>query len=138
MKILAIEWSQRQRSLALGELTSEKGLECLASVILEGIHDAALWDAFERWSEDFQLDAAEIQKVVVGLGPGSHAGVRHAIAAAYGWHLAKGCELLGLSSALVLACQAMDQRGWESIHVAIDAQRSEAALLSFTKGQKEG
>ena len=138
MKILAIEWSQRQRSLALGELTSEKGLECLASVILEGIHDAAIWDAFERWSEDFQLDAAEIQKVVVGLGPGSHAGVRHAIAAAYGWHLAKGCELLGLSSALVLACQAMDQRGWESIHVAIDAQRSEAALLSFTKGQKEG
>ncbi len=138
LKILAIEWSQRQRSLALGELTSEKGLECLASVILEGIHDAALWDAFERWSEDFQLDAAEIQKVVVGLGPGSHAGVRHAIAAAYGWHLAKGCELLGLSSALVLACQAMDQRGWESIHVAIDAQRSEAALLSFTKGQKEG
>ena len=65
----------------LGGAHFEKGLECLASVILEGIHDAALWDAFERWSEDFQLDAAEIQKVVVGLGPGSHAGVRHAIAA---------------------------------------------------------
>ena len=135
MNILAIDRSQRQRSLALGELTSEKGLECMASVILEGIHDGALWNAFERWSEDFQVEVADIQKVVVGLGPGSHAGVRYAISAAYGWHLAKGCELLGLNSALVLARQAMDQRGWESIHVAIDAQRSEAALLSFTKGQ---
>jgi len=110
----------------------------MASVILEGIHDGALWNAFERWSEDFQVEVADIQKVVVGLGPGSHAGVRHAISAAYGWHLAKGCELLGLNSALVLARQAMDQRGWESIHVAIDAQRSEVALLSFRKGQKEG
>jgi tRNA threonylcarbamoyladenosine biosynthesis protein TsaB len=44
-----------------------------------------------------------VDRVVVGLGPGSYAGVRIAIAAAMGLQAVWGCELVGIPSVAALA-----------------------------------
>jgi tRNA threonylcarbamoyladenosine biosynthesis protein TsaB len=43
-----------------------------------------------------------VDRIVVGLGPGSYAGVRIAIATAMGLQAALGCELLGVPSAVAM------------------------------------
>ena len=43
-----------------------------------------------------------VDRVVVGLGPGSYAGVRIAIATAMGLQAALGCELVGVPSAVAM------------------------------------
>ncbi len=49
------------------------------------------------------LDLAGVERIVVGLGPGSFAGIRSALAFAQGYALATGCEVLGMPSACALA-----------------------------------
>lgn len=53
------------------------------------------------WVE--KLDLADVGRIVVGLGPGSFAGVRTALAFARGYALGRPCEVLGLPSACALA-----------------------------------
>ena len=52
------------------------------------------------WAKD--LDVEGVERVVVGLGPGSFAGIRSALAFAHGLSLGGGCEVLGLVSAAAL------------------------------------
>ena len=53
------------------------------------------------WTKDVDLDGVE--RIVVGTGPGSFAGVRSAIAFARGCAIGRGCEVLGLPSPCALA-----------------------------------
>ena len=53
------------------------------------------------WVEQLDLDGVE--RIVVGTGPGSFAGIRSALAFAQGYALGKTCEVLGLPSACALA-----------------------------------
>ena len=51
-----------------------------------------------------KLDLSERpQRIVVGTGPGSFAGIRSALAFAQGYAIGSGCEVLGLPSACALA-----------------------------------
>jgi tRNA threonylcarbamoyl adenosine modification protein YeaZ len=50
-----------------------------------------------------ELDLEGVERIVVGTGPGSFAGIRAAIAFANGYRLATGCEVVGLPSACALA-----------------------------------
>lgn len=50
-----------------------------------------------------ELDMEGVERIVVGTGPGSFAGIRAAIAFARGYATARGCEVLGLPSACALA-----------------------------------
>ena len=54
-----------------------------------------------RWVETLDLEGVE--RIVVGTGPGSFAGIRSALAFAQGYALATQCEVLGLPSACALA-----------------------------------
>ena len=56
-----------------------------------------------KWVE--QLDLSEVERIVVGTGPGSFAGIRSALAFAQGYALGKKCEVLGLPSACACAAQ---------------------------------
>ena len=49
------------------------------------------------------LDLEGVERIVVGTGPGSFAGIRSALAFAQGYALATNCEVLGLPSACALA-----------------------------------
>jgi len=63
-------------------------------------HSALLFSVLERL---VPRPGHGLGRIVVGLGPGSYAGVRIAIAAATGLSLATGAELLGLPSLAALA-----------------------------------
>ena len=54
-----------------------------------------------KWVETLDLEGVE--RIVVGTGPGSFAGIRSALAFAQGYALATHCEVVGLPSACALA-----------------------------------
>jgi tRNA threonylcarbamoyl adenosine modification protein YeaZ len=55
------------------------------------------------WVEELDLDGVE--RIIVGTGPGSFAGIRSAIAFAQGYAAAGSCEVLGLESVCAIAAQ---------------------------------
>ena len=59
-------------------------------------------DSRGDWVESLDLD--DVDRIVVGTGPGSFAGIRSALAFAQGYALGRpSCEVLGLPSACALA-----------------------------------
>src|SRR5581483_4579964 len=91
MTILAIDTSTSRGSVAVladGKLTFSEDFTADRS------HSATLFTILARAKEA----GPPFQKIVIGLGPGSYAGVRIAIAAAIGLQLATGAELVGLPS----------------------------------------
>ena len=74
------------------------------------------------WAEDLDLEGVE--RIVVGTGPGSFAGIRSALAFAQGYALATHCEVLGLPSACALA-------GEGRIAVIGDARQGKAWVALF-------
>lgn len=91
MKILALELSSGQGSIAWME--NETPL-LVAEFPNDRKHSGLFFDNLDRSVARF--GAAD--RIVVGLGPGSYAGTRIAIAAAIGLQVASGAELLGLPS----------------------------------------
>lgn len=75
-----------------------------------------------------------IDTLAVGLGPGSYAGVRAAIAFTLGWQLAHDVRLVGVSSVECLAAQlhAEGERG--TILAAVDAQRGDFYTAAYELG----
>ncbi len=70
-------------------------------------------------------DREQVECIAVGLGPGSYTGIRAAIALAQGWQLACGTNVIGVSSAEVVATQAHEDGLRGRVCVVIDAQRNE-------------
>lgn len=125
MKILALELSSPLRSVAVtdgarrGYAEEASGRETRPFALVE----AALREA--------GMVREEIECIAVGLGPGSNAGVRTAIAIAQGWQLARGVKLLGLSSAEAVAVDAGKQHALASVVVGIDARAGELFVSRY-------
>ncbi len=105
MTILALEFSSSQRSVAIA-----RGAEVLAEVAETGERGANAFGLIEKALAMTKLNRAEINCVAIGLGPGSYAGIRVALAIAQGWQLAHGVKLLGIGSAECLVAQAQAER----------------------------
>ena len=96
---LAIETSTHQGSVALlhqGEIIFSESCGAGRS------HSSLLFAVLERALKAVP-QGARIDQIAVGLGPGSYAGVRIAIAAATGYAIATGTELVGLPSIAALS-----------------------------------
>ena len=110
MTTLAIDTSTSRGSVAVldnGTIVLEENFTADRS------HSASLFAVLERAA----AIAPQLDQIAVGLGPGSYAGVRIAIAAALGLQLARGAELVGIPSVAALEVAA-------SRYVAIgDARR---------------
>lgn len=94
--VLALDTSTDVASLALRQgsrLIWEQEIPSQRS------HSVALFPALQEASQ--QVD--RIDRIAVGLGPGSFAGIRIAIAGALGLQVAWECELVGIPSVLGLA-----------------------------------
>jgi tRNA threonylcarbamoyl adenosine modification protein YeaZ len=149
MKILALEFSSAQRSVAVVQSTDcgpsaigsrhpAEDRKLSSSEVIEtsvagtnaiGMIDAALRQA--------QLEREQVDCFAVGLGPGSYNGIRLAIALAQGWQLASdpnGVKVLGLNSARCIAVQAQDQGLVGRVTVVIDAQRGEFYVATYHLG----
>jgi len=133
MKILAIEFSSAQRSVAVVQAggSAPHAAEASAEVVETGARSSNALGLVEEALRNAQLDRAQIECLAVGLGPGSYSGIRSAIALAQGWQLARGVKLLGVSSVDCLAAQAQADGICGRVHVLIDAQRNEFYLASY-------
>lgn len=78
------------------------------------------------WVEALDLDGVE--RIVVGTGPGSFAGIRAALAFAQGFALGRKCEVLGLPSPCAIAAQC---GGKGPLAVVGDARRGKLWVALF-------
>lgn len=119
MKILALEFSSRQRSVAVSS-----GTQVLAEITTDHLKTGPLV-LIKQALDQAQVGPAEIQRIGLGIGPGSYTGIRSAIAVAQGWQLAQGTEIYAISSAEILAATARSHGLRGLTHFIIDAQRHE-------------
>ena len=56
-----------------------------------------------------ELDLHDVDRIVVGIGPGSFAGIRSALAFAKGFAIGRSCEVLGLPSPCALAANHAEE-----------------------------
>ena len=126
MKILALEFSSEQRSVAVRVADTI----CGTATEFGGRNTRAL-HLIEQALQQAGVEREEIETLVIGLGPGSYAGIRSAIALAQGWQLARPIKLIGLSSTLGLAVRAQRENILGVISVVSDAQRGEFYLASY-------
>ena len=136
MKILALEFSSPHRSVAV--IQSAVDDPAAAGSAYEAVESAPRTSnalgLVEEVLRAARLERGQMDCLAVGLGPGSYAGIRSAIALAQGWQLASGAKLLGLSSADCLAAEAQAEGLLGLVHVVIDAQRNEFYLASYDIG----
>ena len=135
MKILAVEFSSETRGVALVE-----GGRVLGLAEDKGGRKSRAFALIERTLGSAGLEREHIECIAVGLGPGSYAGIRAAIALAQGWQFGRGVKLLGVSSAEAVAAQAQADGMTDTIAVVIDAQRGEFYLAGYeisTGGRRE-
>jgi tRNA threonylcarbamoyladenosine biosynthesis protein TsaB len=143
MKILAVEFSSAQRSVAVWE----DGEPAAAPALLGGALDPPMprlhhsqftlqrsLGLVEQALAEATCRREEIGALAVGLGPGSYTGIRGAIALGQGWQLGRGTGLLGVSSAECLAAQAQAEGRRGPVNIIIDAQRSEFYLARYEIG----
>ncbi len=134
MKILALEFSSPQRSVAALEGPAEPTPLRLGEVVETGARSLNALGMVEDALREAQLEREQIECLAVGLGPGSYTGIRAAIALAQGWQLASVqgvIKLLGISSVECLAAQAQAEGLLGRVTVAVDAQRNECYLAEY-------
>ena len=131
MKILALEFSSPQRSVAVVHGQPGAKPQALGEAIETGARSTKALGLVEETLQQAQLEREQIECLVVGLGPGSYTGIRMAIALAQGWQLARSVKILGISSAECVAAQAHAEGMTGRIDVVIDAQRGEFYLARY-------
>jgi tRNA threonylcarbamoyladenosine biosynthesis protein TsaB len=122
MTTLAFELSSRQGSIAL--LENGEAL-CERSFPNDRKDSGAFFENVEVCLKRFGAP----EKIVVGLGPGSYAGVRIALASAIGLRTAVGAKVLGIASICALDVEARDYC------VIGDARRQSFYLARISAGR---
>ncbi len=125
--ILAIETSTQQASLA--SLQKQSG-EVLWQAQFESdrLHNAKIFDPV---AEALELCRDKLERIVVGLGPGTYSGIRVGIAVANGLGIALDVPVGGLASIAVLAEE-------EDFIVTGDARRSSYYLARIQQQCLQG
>jgi tRNA threonylcarbamoyl adenosine modification protein YeaZ len=128
MKILALEFSSPQRSVAV---VDDGQAPALAEVIETGGRGANALGMVEAALRQARLEREQVDCLAIGIGPGSYTGIRSIIALAQGWQLATQVNLLPISSADCIAAQARAEGLTGPVAVVIDAQRKELYLANY-------
>ena len=131
MKVLAIEFSSAQRSVAVVDIGSPAKLRAGAGVVETGSRGTEAFRLIEAALKASQLEREQVECVAVGTGPGSYTGIRAAISLAQGWQLARDIKLLAISSAECIAARAQMEGFAGRIAVIVDAQRGEFYLANY-------
>jgi len=134
MKILALEFSSPQRSVAVVEDHGPSVSEIIETAPGHSMKPLGMVEAALKQAG---LEREQIDCLAIGLGPGSYTGIRVAIALAQGWQLARDVKLLGLSSAECVAARAQADGFIGRVCVVIDAQRNEHYIASYELGSGE-
>ncbi len=126
MRILAIETSTPQSSIALGE-----GREVVASAarVDRRGHTAFVVSALDFCFDQAGWGAHELDAVAVDVGPGLYTGIRVGLATAQGLAAALGVPLVPVSSLDAVALRAATHR--RHVWSVIDVRRGELAVASY-------
>jgi tRNA threonylcarbamoyl adenosine modification protein YeaZ len=138
MKILALEFSSPQRSVAVVQGGADADPRRLGEAIETGARGTDALGLVEAALREAKFDRGQVECLAIGLGPGSYNGIRLAIALAQGWQLAAPVKLLGISSAECLAAEAQTEGIVGRVEIVIDAQRNEFYLAAYDLGPKAG
>lgn len=131
MRILAIDFSSPQRSVALVQETALPAGLVEHEVVETGSQSGKPFEMIEEVLKKTGIEREQIERLAVGLGPGSYTGIRGSIALAQGWQLAAETPVQGVSSVECIAAQAAAEGVNGVIAVVIDAQRAEFYLARF-------
>lgn len=124
MKILALEFSSPVRTVAVGGPRPGGGVDT-------GTREMKPFQMIDAALAEAGMKREDIECIAVGLGPGSYAGIRTAIAIAQGWQMARGVKLLGLPSAEAAAAHAGQLGVPNPVFVGLEAQRGELFIAEY-------
>jgi tRNA threonylcarbamoyl adenosine modification protein YeaZ len=127
MKILALEFSSTQRSVAVANGDGQP-----IEIIETGDNRTQAFAMIEAALREAKLEREQIECIVIGLGPGSYTGIRAALSIAQGWQLGREVKLLGISSVEAIAEEARAQEVYGCVNVIVDAQRNELYRAIYT------
>lgn len=128
MKTLAIDFSTDRRAVYLNYGTrgpatvSQFNRKVGALALIEAVFAKA------------EAERTELERIVLGLGPGSYTGIRSSIALAHGWVLGASVQLHGVSSEEAIA-RSSNHEG--EFLVVSDAQRGEFYVRRYQRSGDE-
>lgn len=126
MNLLAVEFSSNRRSLA----ALENG-EVVAELVHEGSRGPAPLALVEELLRQASWRPADVRAFAIGLGPGSHTGIRSAILLAQGWQAARGTSSKGVHGFEAMAWRAWWE-GWRGgLHLVVDAQKQQVYHAAY-------
>ncbi len=107
-----------ERSIGRGEAARPRHGEALLGAVEDCVTAAGGWEVIDR--------------IAVGVGPGTYTGLRIGIVSARAYGAARGCEIAAVSSLQALAVAG--RAGSESVAAMIDARRSEVFVAVYGGG----
>jgi tRNA threonylcarbamoyladenosine biosynthesis protein TsaB len=131
MKILALEFSSPQRSVALVHHPESGAVTMEHEIIETGPGPNKPFEMIQAVLRQAGIEREQVDRLIVGLGPGSYTGIRAAISLAQGWQLGRGIALSGLGSVECLVEGAQAEAVTGRVAVVIDAQRGEFYLANY-------
>src|SRR5690606_9017980 len=126
-RVLALETSSRRGSVALyaGEVVAE------ASHEIPNAHGEQLGKLVDRCLAEAGWSKSQIDRLAVGIGPGSFTGLRVGIALAQGMALGLDRPLVGISSLVALSCAPLVAPTQNPRAALLDARRDEIFAQLF-------
>jgi tRNA threonylcarbamoyl adenosine modification protein YeaZ len=134
MNVLALEFSSEHRSVAVALADQRGSMQILAEVAEQAPRSRGPLELVGAALEASGMERETVHRIAVGLGPGSYAGIRSALALAQGWRLGRSVEIVGVSSAFALALRAQSVGMTGRVNVLIDAQRGDVYHAAFEIG----
>jgi tRNA threonylcarbamoyl adenosine modification protein YeaZ len=131
MKILALEFSSPLRSVAVAEQPPAGQPPALLASVVSVEPRGSPFPLIDEALAKAGTAREQIELIAVGLGPGSHTGIRSAIAVAQGWQLARAVKLVGVSSLHCMAHAAWMAGLRGRIAIVIAALRDEFCLARY-------
>ena len=133
MRLLAIETSTPRGSIALIE---DERTVCLLEHAEPSAHAERILPLIARGLEQAGWSRDELQRIAVGIGPGSFVGLRVGIALAQGLGLGLGIPVIGVGSLRSLA--AVVPPAYEGARIALlDARRDELFAAVYAADGRE-
>lgn len=133
MKVLAFDTSSPYASLALCE---GEVLVAETTFLAETRHSELLHLQIEALLGLVGWEFAQIERIVVGVGPGSFTGLRVGVATAQGLAFAHDCSIVGISSLDALAYGAPN--GPSIVAVCKDARKKEVYVGLYRYAREDG
>lgn len=131
MTILGFDFSSTRKSVAVIEVTGDGTIAKSASASEHAERTTRPAALSAQVLEESGIARESIDRIAIGLGPGSLMGIRIGIAFAIGLRLANGASLVGIRSVDAIA-HSEHKRGFRgTLAVAIDTKRAEHACCEY-------